>query len=70
MVRKNWSRIIVGGCGLHYFVSTRFGSVWVTAQRFKYLFFTAMKIQTIVRTVKKQTNFILVQVYFTATVKH
>ena len=44
MVRKNWSWIVVADCGLHYFVSARFGSFWVfakfsTAKRFKYLFF-------------------------------
>ena len=49
MVRKNWSRIVVAGCGLHYFVIARFGSFWAvanfsTAERFKYFFFTAMKI--------------------------
>ena len=63
MVRKNWSRIVDGICGLHYFVSARFGSFWVfanfsTAKRFKYLFFTAMKIHIMGRIVKKQTNFI------------
>ena len=63
MVRKNWSWIFFAGCGLHYFVSARFDAFWVvanfsTAERFKYLLFTAMKIHTIARTVKKQYNFI------------
>ena len=62
MVRKNWSLIVVTGCELHYFISVRF-SFWVvanfsTAERFKYLFFTAMKIHTMARTMKKQNNFI------------
>ena len=62
MVRKNWSWVFVAGCGLHYFVSARFGSFWVfanfrTAERFKYLFFTAMKIHTMGRIVKEQNNF-------------
>ena len=43
MVRNNWSRIVVAGCGLHYFASARFGSFGVvmnfsTAEIFKYLF--------------------------------
>ena len=45
-----------------YFVSVRFGSFGVvanfsTAERFKYLFFTAMNIHTMARIVKKQNNF-------------
>ena len=65
MVRKNWSWIVVAGCGLHYFVSARLCSFWVVAnfsiaERLKYLFFTAMKIHTMARIVKKQNNFILV----------
>ena len=63
MVRKNWSWIVVAGCGLRNFVSARFGSFWVvatfsTAERFKNLFSTAIKIHTIVRIVKKQNNFV------------
>ena len=63
VVRKNWSWIAVAGCGLHYFVSPRFGSFRVvanfnTAEKLKYLFFTAMKIHAMVRMVKKQNNFI------------
>ena len=59
MVRENWSSIVVASCGLHYFVSAPFGSLSVfsnfsTAERFKYLFFTTMKIHTMVRIVKKQ----------------
>ena len=47
MVTKYWSWIAVTGYGLHYFVSARFGSFGVvanfnTAERFKYLFFTAI----------------------------
>ena len=58
MVRKNWSSIFDAGCGLHYFVLVRFASFWVfanfsTAERFKYLFFTAMEIHTMARIVKK-----------------
>ena len=65
MVRKNWSWIVVAGCGLHYFVSACLGLFWVVAnfstakKKFKYLFFTAMKIHTMARIVKKQNNFIL-----------
>ena len=56
IVRKKWSPIVFAVCGLHYFVSARFGSFWVvanfsTAERFKYLFSTAMKIHTIARIV-------------------
>ena len=63
MVRKSWSRIVVVGCGLHYFVSARFSSFWVfpkfsTAERFKYQFFTALKNHTMARIVKKHNNFI------------
>ena len=63
MVGKNWMRIVVAGCRLHYFVSVRFGLFGVvenlsTTERFKYLFFTAMKIHTMVRIVKKQKKFI------------
>ena len=63
MVRKNWLWIAFASCELHYFVSACFGLFWVfekfsTAERFKYLFFTAMKIHVMVRIVKKQTNFI------------
>ena len=63
MVRKNWPWIIVAGCGLHYFILARFGSFWVvanisTSKRFKYLFFTAVKIHTMACIVKKQNNFI------------
>ena len=59
MVRKNWSWIVVASCGLHYFVSARFGLFqnFSAAERFKYLFFTAMKIYIMARIVKKQTNF-------------
>ena len=44
---KKWSRIVIAGCGMHYFVSARFGSFCViadfcTTKKFKYLFFTAM----------------------------
>ena len=58
IVRNNCSRIIVAGCGLHYFILARFGSYWVannfsTAERFKCLFFTAMKIHTMVLAVRK-----------------
>ena len=57
MVRNNWSRIVVAGCGFHYFVSAYFGSFCVVnnvsaAERFKYLFFTAIKIRGMVRAVK------------------
>ena len=53
----------VAGCGLHYFVLVPFGSFGVganfsKAEKFKYLFYTAMKIHTIVPIVKKQNNFI------------
>ena len=63
MVRKNWLRIVFVGCGLHYFVSAHFGSFWIvanfsTAERFKNLFFTAIKFHTIARIVKKKKNFI------------
>ena len=63
MVRKNLWWIVVASCGLHYFVSRCFGSFWVfanfsTSERFKYLFFTAVKIYIMARIVKKQTNFI------------
>ena len=80
IVRKNWSWIVVAGCGLHYFVSVLFRSFWVfsnfsTAERFKYLFFTAMKVYTMVRIVKKRKNFIFsslvtytCQMCFTSTV--
>ena len=62
LVRKNWSWIFAAGCGLHYFVLACFGAFWVvanfsTAERFKYMFFTVMKISTIVGIVKKQNNF-------------
>ena len=55
--------IAVACCGLDYFFSNYFGSFSVVAnfsaaERFKYLFFTAMKIHTMVRIVKKQSNFI------------
>ena len=55
--------IAVAGCGLHYFVLARFGSIWVVAnfriaERFKYLIFTAKKIRTMVRIVKKRNSFI------------
>ena len=47
--------IAIASCGLHYFVSPRFGSFWFfanfnTVERFKYLFMG--------RIVKKQTDFI------------
>ena len=63
MVRQNWSWIVAAGCGLHHFLWARFGSFWVfsnfsTAERFNYLFFTAIKIHTNTRIVKKQNNFI------------
>ena len=63
MVKTIWSWITASGCELHYFVSARFISFWVvanfsTAERFKYLFFTAMKIHTMAHKVKKQSNFI------------
>ena len=62
-VKKNWSWIAVAGCGLHYFVSARFGSFWVvanfsTAEKFKYPFFTAMKIHAMVRIANTQNNFV------------
>ena len=65
MVRKKWSWIVAGGCGLHYSISARFGSFWVfanfiTAERFKYLFFTGMKIHIIAHIVKKQRTLFLV----------
>ena len=68
MVRKNWSWIAVAGCELHYLVSARFGSFWVfanfsTAERFKCLFFTAMKSHTMARILKKQNKLIF---YFTS----
>ena len=55
--------IAVASCGLHYFVLDRFGSFWVfknfsIAEIFNYLFFTAMKTHTMLRTVKKQNSFI------------
>ena len=55
----------VAGCGLHYFVSAPFGSFLVAvnfsiAERFKYLLFTAMKINTTARIVKKKTILFLV----------
>ena len=63
MVKKNWSWIVVASCGLHYFVSACFGSFWVfansTAERFKYLLFSSMKIHIMACIVKKQNNFIL-----------
>ena len=55
MVRKNWSWIGVASCGLNYFVSA---ANFTTAEKFKNLFFTAMKIHTMARIVKKQNNFI------------
>ena len=63
MVRKNWSWIVVASCGLHYFVLPCFGSFWVfanfsTAESFKCLLFTAMKIHIMERMIKKQSNFI------------
>ena len=64
MVRKHWSSIVVSGCGLHFFVSIGFGSFgfianFSTAERSKNIFFTAMKIRTMARIVKKQNNFML-----------
>ena len=63
VVKKNWSWIVVASCGLHYFVSACFGSFWVfansTAERFKYLLFSSMKIHIMACIVKKQNNFIL-----------
>ena len=56
MVRKNSSSIVVASCGLHDFVSV-FVNFGIT-ERFKYLFFIAMKIDIMGRIVKKQTNFI------------
>ena len=63
MVKNNWSRIAVVDCGLHYFISVRFGSFWVinnfiTVERFKYLFLAAMKFHTMARTLKIQNDFI------------
>ena len=63
MVRKNWSWIVVAGCELYYFVSACFGLFWVfgnfsPADRFKYLFFTVIKIHIMACIVKKQKNFI------------
>ena len=63
MIRKNWSWNTIAGCGLHYFLSACFGSSCVvanfsTAEKFRYLFFTAMKIHIIALIVKKQNNFI------------
>ena len=64
MLRKNWLWIVVAGCGLHNFVSARFGSFWVVAnfslaEVIKNIFFTAItKIHTIARIAKKQNNFI------------
>ena len=63
MVKKTWSWIIITGCGLHYFISDRFYSFWAianfsSAEKFKYLFFTAIKIHTMACIVKKQNNFI------------
>ena len=63
LVRENWSRIVVAGCELYYFVSARIGSFQVfvnfsAVKRFKYLFLTAMKIHTKLRIVKKQNNFV------------
>ena len=53
----------VPGCGSQYFISARFGLFLVVANfsiadRFKYLFFTAMKIHTMARIVKKESNFV------------
>ena len=61
MVRKNWPWIAVAGCGLHYFFLALFGLFWVVVnfsgeEKFKYLFFTAMKNHTIKPIVKKQNN--------------
>ena len=61
--KKNWSWIVVAGCGLQYVVRARFGLFWVVVNfsksiRYKYLFFAAMKIHTMVCIVKKQNNFI------------
>ena len=82
IVRKNCSWIVVAACGLHYCVPARFVSFWVvanfsTAERFKYLFFKAMIIHTLARTVKKQNNFIFIllvtwtcQMCFTSTVRY
>ena len=44
-VKKNWSSIVLAGCVFHYFVSTRFDSFrvaknFITAERFKYMFFS------------------------------
>ena len=63
LVKNNWSQIVLAGCELLYFVSARFISFKVvanfrTAERFKYLIFTAMKIHTMMCIVKKQNNFI------------
>ena len=53
----------VADCGLHYFFSAPFGSSYVivnfsTVEKFKYLFFTVMKIRTIARIVQKQNNLV------------
>ena len=53
----------VAGCGLHKFLSAPFGSFLVIvnfsrAGKFKYLFFTAVKIHTVGLIVKKQKNYI------------
>ena len=69
IARKNWSLVVAAGCGRHYFVSARFGSFQVvenfsTTERFKHLFFTAMKIHTMVRIVKKQSNFVFNSLVF------
>ena len=63
IVSKNWLWTLIAGCGLHYFASTRFSSFGVvanfsTVRRIRYLFFTAMKIYTMARIVKKQNKFI------------
>ena len=55
MISKNWSWIAVASCGLHYFVSACFSSfsifanfsilnILILVERFKYMFFIAMKI--------------------------
>ena len=66
MVRRNWSWIVESLLLILVFItSARFGSFWVaatfsTAEIFKYLFFTAMKIHTMTRIVRKQKTLFLV----------
>ena len=65
MVRKNGSWIVVANCGLHYFVSARFDSFSVfanlsTAKRFKYLFYTAMKVHIMGCIVRNKPTLFLV----------